>query len=51
MEDVGDHGLVHPVPSLQQTFGQICHRAAVAELKGNREMDGNAKKSSQSSIV
>lgn len=44
VEDVGDHALVHPVPSLQQTFGQIRHRAAVAELKGNGEMDGNAKR-------
>lgn len=36
MEDVGDHGLVHPVASPQHAFGQICYRATVAELKGHR---------------
>lgn len=44
MEDVGDHGLVHAVASLQHAFGQIRYRAAVAELKGNGEMDESAKK-------
>lgn len=36
VEDVGDHGLVHPVASLQQAFGQIRDRAAVAELKPHK---------------
>lgn len=36
MEDVGDHGLVHPVPSLQHALGQVRYRAAVAELKGHK---------------
>lgn len=44
MEDVGDHGLVHPVASLQHAFGQVRDRAAVAELKRNGEMDESAKK-------
>lgn len=36
VEDVGDDGLVHPVAPPQQAFGQIRHRAAVAELKGHK---------------
>lgn len=61
MEDVGDDGLVHPVAPPQQAFGQIRHRAAVAELKGHKgegrmrgRRDRNApvpKKGAESSII
>lgn len=37
VEDVGDDGLVHPLPPPQQAFGQIRYRAAVAQL---RRQDG-----------
>lgn len=33
MQDVGNNAFVHPLASLQQPFGQVRHRAAVAELQ------------------
>lgn len=44
MEDVGDDGLVHPVAPPQHAFGQVRHRAPVAELEGhNGEERGKLK--------
>jgi len=43
VQDVGDDGFIHPVPPLQQAFGQIGHGAAVAELqkkKGKKRKTG-----------
>lgn len=33
MQDVGNNGFIHSVPSLQHALGQICHGAAIAELQ------------------
>lgn len=37
VQDVGNDAFVHPLPSLQQAFGQVCHRATIAELQQDGE--------------
>lgn len=37
MQHVGNDAFIHPLPPLQQAFGQVCHRATIAEL---RQQDG-----------
>lgn len=36
MQNISNDGFIHSVPSLQHAFGQICHRAAIAELQHKR---------------
>lgn len=33
MQDIGNNGFIHSVPSLQHAFSQICHRSTIAELQ------------------
>lgn len=40
MQDVGNDAFVHPLASLQQAFGQVCHRATVAELQQDKAKKG-----------
>lgn len=40
VQDVANDAFVHPVPSPQHAFGQICHRASVAELQQQHQRRG-----------
>lgn len=44
VQDVGNDAFIHPLPSLQQAFGQVCHRATVAELQQDGEKRIKMKK-------
>lgn len=37
MQHVGNDAFIHPLPPLQQAFGQVCHRATIAELRQDGE--------------
>lgn len=41
MQDEGNNGFVHALPPLQHAFGQIGHRAAVAELQKETQKKEN----------